>query len=86
MTHAGTAAAPITSGSSSLSNEAFVLQLPGKTLDVSLLVNAKKKFRNRGGKEGAMKAMKQLEENGLGRLVVKKSKGSLKVSPISNYS
>lgn len=83
MTHAGTAAAPITSGSSSLSNEAFVLQLPGKTLDVSLLVNAKFFFRNRGGKEGTMKVMKQLGENGLGRLVVKKSKGSFKVSPIT---
>ena len=62
------------------SNEAFVLTLPGQYLDVSTLVNKKKKFRCRGGKDGALNAMKNLEESGLGKLVVKKSKGSIKVS------
>jgi hypothetical protein len=60
------------------SNEAFVLTLPGKCLDVSTLVNKKKKFRSRGGREGAMQAMRQLEEDGLGKLVPKKTKGSVK--------
>ena len=61
-----------------VSNEAFVLTLPGKTLDLSQLVNIKKKFRHRGGKDGALSAMKKLED-GMGKLVVKKSKGSVKV-------
>jgi hypothetical protein len=61
-----------------ISNEAFVLTLPGKSLDVSLLVNKKKKFRSRGGREGALQTMQQLEEEGLGRLVPKKAKGSIK--------
>lgn len=60
-------------------NEAFVLTLPGRCLDVSSLINKKKKFRNRGGKDGALNAMRKLEECGMGRLVVKKSKGSIKV-------
>ena len=62
------------------SNEAFVLLLPGKQLDVSFLVNHKKKFRNRGGQDGALEAMKNLENSGIGQLVVKKSKGSVKVA------
>ena len=62
------------------SNESFVLLLPGRQLDVSSLVNKKKKFRNRGGRDGALSAMRKLEENGLGKLVVKQSKGSIKVS------
>ena len=86
--------APTTSSSlhpKSSSNESFVLLLPGKQLDVSSLVNKKKKFRNRGGREGALLAMKKLEENGLGKLVVKQSKGSIKVSVnfvgiVSRYS
>lgn len=56
--------------------EAFVLSLPGKSLDVPLLVN-KKKFRNRGGRDGALDAMRRLEEKGLGKLALKKSKGSV---------
>ena len=62
-----------------VSNEAYVLTLSGKYLDVSALVNKKKKFRFRGGKDGALKAMKQLEESGLGTLIINKSKGSVKV-------
>ena len=61
------------------SNGAFVLTLPGKILDVSLFVNRKKKVRSRGGRDGALAAMRQLEEDGLGKLVLKKSKGSIKV-------
>ena len=61
-------------------NEAFVLLLLGKQLDVSFLVNQKKKFRSRGGRDGALKAMKNLEKSGIGKLVVKKSKGSIKVA------
>ena len=61
------------------SNEAFVLTLPGKKLDVSWLVNRKKKFRSRGGRDGALDAMRQLELDGMGKLVLKKSKGSIKV-------
>ena len=64
------------------SNEAFVLTLPGKVLDVSILVNKRKKFRSRGGKDGALKAMKGLEEAGMGNLVLKKSKGSVKVQTV----
>ena len=67
------------SGTSQQSNKAFVLSntLPGRTLDVSLLVNRKKKFRSRGGRDGALGGMRQLEENGLGKLVLKKCKGSV---------
>ena len=61
------------------SNEAFVLTLPGKVIDVSILVNKRKKFRSRGGKDGALKA---LEEAGMGNLVLKKSKGSVKVQTV----
>ena len=56
------------SGTSQQSNKAFVLTLPGRILDVSLLVN-RKKFCSRGGRDGAVAAMRQLEENGLGKLV-----------------
>ena len=62
------------------SNESYVLSLPGRILDVSALVNKKKKFRSRGGRDGALEAMRKLEEDGLGNLHVKKSKGSVKVS------
>ena len=61
------------------SNEAFVLTLLGKSLDVSQLVNKKKKFRSRGGRDGAMQAMQELERDDSGKLVLKKSKGSIKV-------
>ena len=61
------------------STEAFVLTLPGISLDVSLLVNKKKKFRTRGGREGDIQATKALEEDGMGKLVPKKTKGSVKV-------
>lgn len=56
-----------------------MLCLPGKRLDVSWLINKKKKFRNRGGRDGAMAAMKNLELDGLGNLLPRKSKGSIQV-------
>lgn len=60
------------------SNEAFVLALPGKCLDVSHLVNKQEKFCNRGEKEGALQAMRNLQEKGIGTLRVKET-GSVKV-------
>ena len=65
-----------------LNNEAFVLTIPGNVLDVSLLVNKKKKFRCRAGRDGALAAMKNLEKDGLGTLQVKSSKGTVKVSQL----
>ncbi len=55
---------------------AIVLFLPGAVLDVSLLVNVKKKFR--GNRTGAMEAMQKLENDNLGEMVVKKCKGQVK--------
>lgn len=48
-------------------------------MDVSFLVNQKKKFRNRGGREGALQAIENLQNAGIGKLAVKKSKGSVTV-------
>ena len=59
-------------GAHQQSNEAFVLTLPGKHLDISWLVNKKKKFHSRGGQKAAMDAMKQLEKDGMEKLVPKK--------------
>ncbi len=61
------------------SNEAFCLTLPGNLLDVSKLLNKEKKFRHRGNKEGALQAMRNLQEDGLGNLEEKQAKGSVKV-------
>lgn len=62
------------------STEALILGLPGESLDVSYWVHKKRRFRHRGGIEGALKAMKNLQENGMGKLEQKKGKGSVKVS------
>ncbi len=48
------------SANTSISNEGFVLSLPGDLLDMSTLVNKRKKIRNRGGRDAAMAAMKNL--------------------------
>ena len=60
--------------------EGFCLTLPGKQLDLSVLLK-EKKFRHKGNKEGALRAMRILEEDGLGRLDEKKlsNKSSVKV-------
>ena len=56
-----------------------MLLLPGKQLDVCQLVNKKKKFRSRVGRDGALSAMSNLQINGIGNLVLKASKGEVKV-------
>lgn len=43
----------------------FCLTIPGKVLHISTLL-AKKFFRNKGNKDGAVKAIKMLEKAGLG--------------------
>ena len=54
---------------------AFTLLLPGKTLYLSKLL-ALKKFRNKGNKDGAVRAFYNLEEDGLGKVLeVGKGKG-----------
>lgn len=60
--------------------EGFCLTLPGKQLDLSILLK-EKKFRHKGNKEGALRAMRILEDDGLGRLEEKKlsNKSSVKV-------
>ena len=60
------------------SNEALCLTLPGNQLDLSALLKDKK-FRGRGNKEGALQAMRSLEEVELGKLEEKQTKGSVKV-------
>lgn len=47
--------------------EQFCLMLPGKVLDLSQLLTAKK-FHNRGNKQGALTAFKTLETDELGNL------------------
>ena len=58
------------------SNEALCLTLPGNQLDLSALLKDKK-FRGRGNKEGALQAMRILEEDELGKLEEKQTKGSV---------
>ena len=51
----------------SVSTAAYCLRLPGIILDLSTLLSSKK-FRNKGGKEGALAAMRLLHSDGLGTL------------------
>ena len=53
--------------SGSKSNEALCFTLPGNQLDLSALLKDKK-FRVRRSKEGALQAMRILEEDELGKL------------------
>ena len=46
----------------------FCLLLPGKILYISALL-ASKRFRDKGNKDGAVRAIKMLEEAGLGRVL-----------------
>ena len=48
------------------------LRIPGKRLDVSILLD-KKKFRSFNNKEGVLRGFKQLESDGLGKLEAKRS-------------
>ena len=60
------------------SNEGLCLTLPGNELDLSALLKDKK-FRGRGNKEGALQVMRILEEDELGKLEEKQTKGSVEV-------
>lgn len=51
----------------------FCLQLPGKQLNLSALLTAKK-FRGRGNKEAALLAFCDLEKAGLGDLITQESR------------
>ena len=63
---------------------AYCLTLPGQTLYLTPLLQAKK-FRKRGNKDGAVRAFLQLEEEGLGKtLVIGEGKGTTQVSLILN--
>ena len=53
---------------SNTSNAAYCLLLPGIRLNLSNLLAAKK-FRSRGNKDGAIAAMRKLEEDSLGKLI-----------------
>lgn len=64
---------------------AFCLTLPGETLYLTPLLNGKK-FRNRGNKDGAVRAFLQLEEEGLGKtVIIGGSKGTAQVSIIYTH-
>ena len=54
-------------------NEAYLLSLPGKRLDISFLVNNIKEFHTKSGRDGALLAMQNLEKKGLGKIAVKSS-------------
>ena len=59
------------SGTQDRSVAAYCLLLPGKQLHISALLAAKH-FRDKGNKEGAVRAIKHLEEAGLGVVVEQK--------------
>ena len=67
--------------SSKMSNAAYTLALPGRILDLSTLLS-NKKYRNRGNKDGALAAMKKLENDGLGK--IKKKEAHRGASAVSN--
>ena len=50
---------------------AYCLLLPGMTLHISALLAAKR-FRDKGNKEGAVRAIKTLQDAGLGQVVENK--------------
>ena len=57
----------------------YTILLPGKALDISAIVKAKK-FKNRGNKPGALEAFRRLEEAGMGKPVeLGKSRGTAMV-------
>ena len=62
---------------------AYCLQLPGKQLQLSALLAAKK-FWGRGNKGAALAAFRELEAAGLGKLVIQESRrGTSAVCDIS---
>lgn len=69
-----------------INNATYTLLQPGKILDLSTMLK-NKKYQNRGQKEGAVKAMKKLEADGLGRLKTKElHRGAAAVSHICVYT
>ena len=63
-----------------INNAAYTLLQPGRILDLSTMLK-NKKYQNRGNKEGAVKVMKKLEEDGLGTLKKKElNRGAAAVS------
>ena len=65
-------------GTSECSTPGYCLKLPGKRLNLSALLYAKK-FRAHGYKSGAIAAFKELEKAGLGTLEDSKSKSGTMV-------
>ena len=64
----------ITTDDDETATAAFCLLIPGKTLYLSHLL-ALKKFRNKGIKDGALKALCMLEKEELGRLLLVEGSG-----------
>jgi len=65
-----------------MSTASYCLLLPGTILNLSSLL-AQKKFRYKGGKEGALAAMKVLASEGLGKLIPKNAhRGTAVVSDL----
>ena len=60
----------------SCSTPAHCLRLPGRKLNLTALLYAKR-FRNHGYKKGALAAFRELEEAGLGVLEDKKTKSGI---------
>ena len=69
---AATSQTPTGRGSGKENTTFCLAKLPGKYLDLSILL-ANKKFRGRGNKEGALVAFRELEAAGIGRLIAKTS-------------
>ena len=65
--------------------EAFCLTLPGAHLDLSVLLK-EKKFRGKGNKEGALQAMRNLQENGLRQLKEKENNSDKNKTDKTNKS
>ena len=58
------------------STPAHCLRLPGRKLNLTALLYAKR-FRNHGYKKGALAAFRELEEAGLGVMETKKTKSGM---------
>ena len=61
-------AATVLSTGTSLQDHSVSLLLPGKVLHISALLAAKH-FKDKGNKEGAVRAIKRLQEAGLGTVI-----------------
>ena len=68
----------------SISTAAYCLLLTGVTLDLSSLLSSKK-FRTKGGKEGALAAMRLLQSDGLGTLTGQKAHRGVSMVSIVDY-